>query len=139
MLDGEVTKIVQIGNVMVAGGLLTQVADPMNGTPATRQNLFAFDATTGLVSQTFNPTVDGKVQQLLPDARRPTRGMSQTHPERAPGLQRRRVCGPVRRRDCHYRRSIGQRDDVDGAAPPGGVTPTPPRRALECLVPRVRS
>jgi len=72
VLDGEVTKIVQIGNVMVAGGLLTQVADPMNGTPATRQNLFAFDATTGLVSQTFNPTVDGKVQQLLPDARRPT-------------------------------------------------------------------
>jgi PKD repeat protein len=66
VLDGEVTKIVQVGDVMVAGGLFTQVTDPMNGTPYTRQNLFVFDATTGLVSQTFNPTVDGQVQQLLP-------------------------------------------------------------------------
>lgn len=66
VLDGEVTKIVQIGDVMIAGGLFTQVADPMNGTPYTRQNIFAFDATTGLVSQTFHPTVDGQVQQLLP-------------------------------------------------------------------------
>ncbi len=66
VLDGEVSKIVQVGNVMIAGGLFTQVTDPMNGTPYTRQNLFAFDATTGLVSQTFNPTVDGQVQQLMP-------------------------------------------------------------------------
>jgi PKD repeat protein len=66
VLDGEVSKVVQVGGVMVAGGLFTQVTDPMNGTPYTRQNLFAFDATTGLVSQTFNPTVDGQVQQLLP-------------------------------------------------------------------------
>ena len=66
VLDGEVSKIVQVGNVMIAGGVFTQVADPMNGTPYTRQNLVAFDATTGLVSQTFNPTVDGPVQQLLP-------------------------------------------------------------------------
>ena len=66
VLDGEVSKIVQVGNTMIAGGLFTQVADPMNGTPYPRQNLFAFDATTGLVSQTFNPTVDGQVQQLLP-------------------------------------------------------------------------
>ena len=66
VLDGEVTKIVQVGSVMIAGGLFTQVTDPMNGAPYARQNLFAFDATTGLVSQTFNPTVDGQVQQLLP-------------------------------------------------------------------------
>jgi PKD repeat protein len=66
VLDGEVTKIVQVGGAMVAGGLFTQVSDPMNGTPYQRQNLFAFDATTGMVSQAFNPTVDGQVQQLLP-------------------------------------------------------------------------
>ncbi|MGI8523674.1 MAG: PKD domain-containing protein [Nocardioides sp.] len=66
VLDGEVTKIVQVGDVMIAGGLFTQVTDPMNGTPYTRQNLFAFDANTGAVSQTFNPTVDGQVQQLMP-------------------------------------------------------------------------
>ena len=66
VLDGRVNKIVQVGSTMIAGGLFTQVADPMNGTPLARQNLVAFDATTGLVSQTFNPTVDGEVQQLLP-------------------------------------------------------------------------
>ncbi len=33
VLDGEVNKIVQVGSTMVAGGLFTQVADPMNGTP----------------------------------------------------------------------------------------------------------
>lgn len=66
VLDGEVTKIVQVGDTMVAGGLFTTVADPMNGTRHARQNLVAFDAVTGLVSATFNPTVDGQVQQLLP-------------------------------------------------------------------------
>lgn len=66
VLDGEVTKIVQVGDTMVAGGLFTTVADPMDGTRHARQNLVAFDAVTGLVSTTFNPTVDGQVQQLLP-------------------------------------------------------------------------
>ena len=72
VLDGEVYKIVQVGNTMIAGGLFTQVADPMNGTPYARQNLFAFDATTGLVSQTFNPTVDGAGPAAAARARRPT-------------------------------------------------------------------
>lgn len=66
ILDGEVHKIVQVGDTMIAGGLFTTVADPQNGTQYARQNLVAFDATTGLVSQTFNPTVDGSVEQLLP-------------------------------------------------------------------------
>jgi PKD repeat protein len=38
----------------------------MNGTQYARQNLFTFDVTTGLVSQTCNPTLDGQVQQLMP-------------------------------------------------------------------------
>ncbi|WP_210649113.1 PKD domain-containing protein [Nocardioides sp. SYSU D00065] len=66
VLDGEVTEIVQVGDTMVAGGLFTQVTDPMNGTLHTRQNLVAFDAATGLVNQAFAPTVDGRVQELLP-------------------------------------------------------------------------
>ena len=70
ILDGQVYKVAQVGNTMVAGGTFTQVADPMNGTPYTRQNLVAFDATTGLVSQTFNPTVDGQSSSCRP-ARRP--------------------------------------------------------------------
>ena len=65
VLDGEVTKIVQIGNTMVAAGLFTTVSDPMNGPQYARADIFAFDKTTGLVSQTFAPTFDGQVQQLL--------------------------------------------------------------------------
>lgn len=64
--DGEVTKIVAVGDQIIAGGLFTQVSDPLDGGTYTRTNLFAFDAATGLVSQTFNPQVDGQVQQLLP-------------------------------------------------------------------------
>ena len=66
VLDGGVYKIIQVGNTMIAGGKFTQVADPMGGTTYARQNIVAWDVTTGLVSQTFNPTVDGEVQQLLP-------------------------------------------------------------------------
>jgi len=66
IMDGQVYKIVQVGNTMIAGGEFTTVADPMNGPQYARQNLVAFDATTGLVSQTFNPTVDGSVEQLMP-------------------------------------------------------------------------
>lgn len=64
--DGEVTKIMEVGNTMVAGGLFTTVQDPMNGPSYTRQNLFTWDKATGLVNQSCNPTVDGQVQQLLP-------------------------------------------------------------------------
>jgi PKD repeat protein len=65
VLDGEVTKIVQVGNTMVAAGLFTTVSDPMNGPQYARADIFAFDKTTGLVSQIFAPTFDGQVQQLL--------------------------------------------------------------------------
>jgi PKD repeat protein len=64
--DGEVTKVMEIGDTMVAGGLFTTVQDPMNGTSYTRQNLFTWDKATGLVNQSCNPTVDGQIQQLLP-------------------------------------------------------------------------
>jgi PKD repeat protein len=66
VLDGEVTKVVQVGSTMVAAGLFTTVSDPMNGTQYSRTDIFAFDKATGVVSQTFVPTVDGQVQQMLP-------------------------------------------------------------------------
>ena len=66
VLDGEVTKVVQIGDTMVAAGLFTTVSDPMNGPQYPRADIFAFDKATGLVSQTFTPTLDGQVQQMLP-------------------------------------------------------------------------
>jgi hypothetical protein len=66
VLDGEVSEIVQIGNLMVAGGKFRQVRDPMRGATYAQRDLFAFDATTGLVSQTFRPRLNGRVRQLLP-------------------------------------------------------------------------
>jgi PKD repeat protein len=66
VLDGEVTKVVQVGDTMVAAGLFTTVSDPMNGPQYPRADIFAFDKATGLVSQTFAPTLNGQVQQLLP-------------------------------------------------------------------------
>ena len=65
VLDGEVTKIVQVGDRMVAAGLFTTVAEPMNGTRYPRANIFAWDKATGVVDQAFTPTLDGQVQQLL--------------------------------------------------------------------------
>ena len=65
VLDGEVTKIVQVGGTMIAAGLFTTVAEPMNGTQYPRANIFAWDKATGVVDQTFKPTLDGQVQQLL--------------------------------------------------------------------------
>jgi hypothetical protein len=65
VLDGKVDAIVQVGNKMVAGGLFTRVANAAS--PATaipRSNLFAFDATTGVVDTAFAPVLDGEVESL---------------------------------------------------------------------------
>ncbi|MDQ3628777.1 MAG: PKD domain-containing protein [Actinomycetota bacterium] len=66
VLDGNVQRIAQVGSTMIAGGTFTTVAEPMGGQEYARTNLFAFDATTAAVSQTFVPRVDGPVETLLP-------------------------------------------------------------------------
>lgn len=63
---GKVQKIVQVGNTMVAGGSFSTVSEPGGGTSYPRTNLFAFNATTGAVSQAFNPQLNGVVETLLP-------------------------------------------------------------------------
>jgi hypothetical protein len=65
VLDGKVDAIVQVGDTMVAGGLFTRVANA--ATPATaipRSNIFAFDATTGVVDTAFASVLDGEVESL---------------------------------------------------------------------------
>ncbi len=67
VLDGQVLAIAQIGNTIVLGGNFTQVQEVGTGKPIlTRNNLLAFDATTGTVSTTFVPALDGQVEALLP-------------------------------------------------------------------------
>jgi len=64
--DGQVQRITQVGNTMIAGGQFSTVAEPMGGQEYARTNLFAFDDTTGVVSQSFVPQVNGGVETLLP-------------------------------------------------------------------------
>ena len=55
ILDGTVYSIVQIGNTIVVGGKFTQVQNYNTRAIIPRNNVFAFDATTGKVSPTFVP------------------------------------------------------------------------------------
>jgi hypothetical protein len=65
VLDGKVDAVVQVGNKMVAGGLFTRVANAATPTTAiARGNIFAFDATTGVVDTAFAPVLDGEVESL---------------------------------------------------------------------------
>ncbi len=54
--DGRVLTIVKIGTKVIVGGDFTQVANRNGGTSYTRNNIFAFDATTGNVDTAFAPT-----------------------------------------------------------------------------------
>jgi PKD repeat protein len=66
VLDGEVDAIAQVGNLIVLGGSFTRVRNANDTTEIARRNLVAFDATTGLISQTFNPSPDDVVAALIP-------------------------------------------------------------------------
>jgi PKD repeat protein len=67
-VDGSVQAIVQIGNTMVIGGNFTQVEAAGSSTIVSRPNILAFNATTGDLSTTFLPQIDGEVDALLPSA-----------------------------------------------------------------------
>lgn len=58
-----VYDMVQVGNVMYAGGLFSTVTDATNGVVHSRQNFFSFDATTGAVT-TLNVPANGQIQAV---------------------------------------------------------------------------
>ena len=68
VLDGEVDSVVEIGDTVIAGGTFTQVRSPLGGGVVSRAYLVAFSKSTGRLSTTFAPTVDGPVDSLLPTA-----------------------------------------------------------------------
>ncbi len=65
VLDGQVKSIVQVGSTILLGGAFTQVSSADGNTVYNRANIVAFNATTGAVSTTFNPQIDGEVTTLL--------------------------------------------------------------------------
>ncbi len=62
--QGAVTSIAKVGNTMVAVGKFTTVNAP-GGPTINRTNIFAFDATTGAISNSFVPQVNGAVTKVL--------------------------------------------------------------------------
>ena len=65
-IDGRVEGIAQVGNTIVAGGEFTGVAQVKDGPIIPRSNIFAFNATTGSISMTFAPVLNGRVLSIVP-------------------------------------------------------------------------
>jgi hypothetical protein len=60
VMNGRLLSVTQVGSTMVAGGTFTTVRAP-GGADQSRPYLFAFNATTGALSTTFLPVLDGSV------------------------------------------------------------------------------
>ena len=61
--DGQVNAMVQIGNRIIAVGNFTRVT-PTGGATVTRNRIFAFNATTGALDNTFLPAVDNTINDI---------------------------------------------------------------------------
>src|SRR4029079_9928623 len=61
---GQINGLLPVGNRIVAAGLFTQVQASGGGATLTRNNIFAFDATSGTIDTTFVPHINGEVNAL---------------------------------------------------------------------------
>ena len=66
VLDGAVWAFAELGNKMVVGGDFTQVTSRGSDVVLSRPNIFVFDESTGQVSTTVVPNLNGKVETLQP-------------------------------------------------------------------------
>ncbi len=66
VMDGTVYAINQVGSQIVLGGSFTSVQNPGSTTSIARTDALSFDASTGAVSTTFAPTLDGTVEAVAP-------------------------------------------------------------------------
>lgn len=64
IMDGAVFSMTQVGDLIVVGGSFTRVRNAGTSTDISRRHLFAFDATTGVVSTGFAPDPNGTVYAL---------------------------------------------------------------------------
>ncbi|TDB99827.1 hypothetical protein E1091_06085 [Micromonospora fluostatini] len=63
--DGETRAFAQVGNTVYVGGSFTQIRPTVTAGWTTQRYLFAYDRTTGAVSTTFLPVLDGAVNALI--------------------------------------------------------------------------
>ena len=62
--NGAVESLAKVGNTMVAVGKFSSVTD-LNGQTFNRTNIFAFNATTGAVSTSFVPAINGAGTRVI--------------------------------------------------------------------------
>ncbi|MGV9212655.1 hypothetical protein ACTFTM_12425 [Micromonospora sp. RB23] len=63
--DGETRAFAQVGNTVFVGGSFTQLRQTATSAWVTQRYLFAYDRTTGVMSTSFLPVLDGAVNTLL--------------------------------------------------------------------------
>lgn len=64
--NGEVLDFAQVGSTMLAAGTFTSVTPGNGGGSVAQAYVFAFNPSTGAVSSTFRPAVNGQVKTLEP-------------------------------------------------------------------------
>lgn len=68
--SGAVYKFTQVGGTMYAGGAFSSVSTPAGVSPGgtfSRSNIVAFNATSGVISTSFAPSVNGEVWAMASD------------------------------------------------------------------------
>ncbi|MFF0175427.1 hypothetical protein [Micromonospora profundi] len=63
--DGEARAFAQVGNTVFVGGSFTQIRQTATSGWVTQRYLFAYDRTTGTISTSFLPVLDGAVNTLI--------------------------------------------------------------------------
>src|SRR6266540_6454916 len=66
VVDGQINAFAQVGSRIIAAGLFTRVRNAGSAAIITRSNIFAFDATTGLIDTSFTASTDGEVHAIVP-------------------------------------------------------------------------
>lgn len=64
--DGKVNAIARVGDVVVLGGTFTAATPASGGASVPRSKALAFNASTGQISASFAPDIDGEVLDLEP-------------------------------------------------------------------------
>ncbi|RKN40331.1 hypothetical protein [Micromonospora endolithica] len=63
--DGETRAFAQVGSTVYVGGSFTQIRQTATAAWTTQRYLFGYDRTTGTISTTFLPVLDGAVNSLI--------------------------------------------------------------------------